>query len=77
MKRNRSLFIAVNVKIFRGMVVESTIIQTNYEGTWEEILTHTSELKGKKVKLTVIDDTEQHQTGSIPVFFIRKPKSSH
>lgn len=43
-------------------MVESNMKQTNYEGTWEEILTHTSELKGKKVKLTVIDDTEQHQT---------------
>ena len=43
------------------MVVESTMTQTNYEGTWEEILTHTSELRGKKVKLTVIDDTEQPQ----------------
>ncbi|OCR01479.1 hypothetical protein BCD67_18450 [Oscillatoriales cyanobacterium USR001] len=28
------------------------------EGTWEEILTHTSELAGHRVRVTVISDNE-------------------
>jgi len=28
------------------------------EGTWEEILTHTSELAGHRVRVTVIPDSE-------------------
>jgi hypothetical protein len=36
--------------------------QIIYEGTREEILSHASDLKGKQVKLTVIDDVEPQMT---------------
>lgn len=28
------------------------------EGTWEEVVSHSSELAGKKVRLTVIEDSD-------------------
>jgi len=40
----------------------STMAQIIYEGTWEEILSHASEFRGKQVKLTVIEEVEPQTT---------------
>lgn len=31
------------------------------EGTWEEVVSHSSELAGKKVRLTVIEDSSEEE----------------
>lgn len=36
--------------------------QQTLEGTWEEVLTHASELQGHRVRVIVLDPSEQKQT---------------
>jgi hypothetical protein len=39
--------------------------QRTFEGTWEEILLHSSELVGRRVRLTVLTYEAEHQSEAI------------